>query len=66
MLSCSRKVMSRPVYPAGRDGTGRDRDGIFKNGRDFTYPGGDSGISGGGIGSRIVLVMMLMGVVVAM
>ena len=30
-------VPSRPVYPAERDGTGRDRDGIFKMGRDCAY-----------------------------
>ena len=35
-------VPSRPVYPAGRDGTGRDRDGIFKTGRDCAYAGPDS------------------------
>ena len=40
--SCSIPIPSRPVYPAGRDGTGRDRDRIFKMGRDCASAGSSS------------------------
>ena len=31
-------VLSRPVYPAGQDGTGRDGTGFFKGPRDCSHP----------------------------
>ncbi len=35
--SCGIPIPSRPVYPAGWDGPGRDPDGIFKMGRDCPF-----------------------------